>query len=212
MDSKYLIQNTPRVINHEEEDVFSIGNEDDNVNMNCINKLVHLEQENSLSVSSDINDVSEIKFNKKGDFLNKIITPSNNNNYANIFSDKNNNLRKSEEIIKYISDTSGKYFTHIEISIKNYFHFNSKNRHPEMNAENEYNNISLLKINSFSFNFQGDNTKNEENFLLLKKYKQSTEYFENKYKDMLMNYSNLNSKYSNLEDFFIQMTKILKNL
>lgn len=108
MDSKYLIQNTPRILNHEEEDVFSIGNEDDNGNMNCINKLVHLEQENSLSVSSDINDVSEIKFNKKGEFLNKIITPSNNNNLVNIFSDKNNNLRKSEEIIKYISDTSGK--------------------------------------------------------------------------------------------------------
>ncbi len=98
------------------------------------------------------------------------------------------------------------------MSIKNYFHFNSKNRQTEINTENEYNNISLLKINTFSFNFQGDNTKNEENFLILKKYKQSTEYFENKYKDMLMNYSNLNNKFSNLEDFFIQMTKILKNL
>jgi len=107
MDSKYLIQNQQRILNNDEEDVFSIGNEEDNGDLKCMKKLVHLDCENSLSVSSDINDVSEIKhFNKKSEYPDKMITPTNNN----AFSYKNNNLRKSEEIIKYISDTSGNFF------------------------------------------------------------------------------------------------------
>ena len=111
MDNKYLIQNQQRILNNDEEDVFSIGNEEENGDLKCMKKLVHLECENSLSVSSDINDVSEIKhFNKKSEYPDKNITPSSNHLPANAFSYINNNLRKSEEIIKYISDTSGNNF------------------------------------------------------------------------------------------------------
>ena len=99
------------------------------------------------------------------------------------------------------------------MSIKNYLHFNHKNRQNEGFAENFYVNYNnQLKLNTFSLIFPGDSSKIDVLNSKLKQYIQSTEYFENKYKDMLFNYSTLNNKHSNLEDFFLTLIKLLKNL
>ena len=101
------------------------------------------------------------------------------------------------------------------MSIKNYFHFNHNKRQNELSSENFFvnnNNHNQFKINTFTLNFHGDSTKLNDLNSKLNQYIQSTEYYENKYKDMLFNYSNLNKKHSNLEDFFLTIIKLLKNL
>jgi hypothetical protein len=94
--------------NNDIDDIFSVGNNDEETeNKENIHKLVNLECENSLNISSDINNVSEIRNSKheKGiknkNYCKRIETP--------IFLYKHDrNYKKSDEILKYIADNSGK--------------------------------------------------------------------------------------------------------
>src|SRR5690606_6347684 len=105
MDENYLTTQ-----NNDMDDIFSIANNDEETeNRENINKLPHLEGENSLDISSEIENVSEIRNSKvdKGqknkDYGSKFqsFTPK-----SRVFIDRN--VRKSDEILKYIADHSGK--------------------------------------------------------------------------------------------------------
>ena len=106
MDNKYLANNRSSYQKEDDEDVFSIGNEGDNVENKSVRRLIQLECDDSLSVSSDLNDYSEIKaykLDKKYDSIRRIDTPNNKKQINKIHLD----VRKSEEILKIINDTSG---------------------------------------------------------------------------------------------------------
>ena len=91
--------------NNEMDDIFSVGNIDEETeNKENIKKLVKLDCENSLNISSDIENVSEIRNSKAKiknlNYCKRMETP------GSRYLDRN--VGKSDEILKYIADHSGK--------------------------------------------------------------------------------------------------------